>query len=269
MLSDDVNWHNDHPYLSTIREVVPTSRWSLDIEKCLLQIWVQKHYDYKLYANKDTSTFFDLDVETLKAKKSLLDEEFKKEEAIYNGILAKLESCGQCVDAQEESSSSEEQEEVPDVHQRNGKQEARIKGGQASKLAVNTIKEKKKRDALQAKTLKSSLASSQQKLIEIKTQAETFDAKRDCYIIYQAASHFYQKEMRRIVLSYKNSPDDVKLIQDLDTLLDSYTTKMHQGIPTGSCKGSGDLCEAHFLPLRVTRRSKAYEPEEVKCSIHM
>lgn len=269
MLSKDVNWHEDHPYLSTIQAIVPTSRWIPEIERCLLELWVQTHYDYKLYSSKDMSTLFDLDVDLLVVKTKLAEEEFKKEEDHYASVLGKLQALDTPPEVAEESSSSDDQEEMPDV-QRNAKQEARIKGAPGVKTVARTLREKKLKDAQQLKALKSSLATSQQKLLELKAHAESLETKQACYTIYQAAAQFYTKAFRAIALSYKASQDDTKLIQDLDALLETYNTKMREGIPKEPCRGSGDTCETHFLPLSAVKRSpKTFEPEAIKCRISL
>lgn len=245
MLSKPVSWHVEHPYEATIRSVVPTSQYIPEIERCLVEMWVQRQYDYKMYKGKDDSTLFDLELDILAVKRKALEEDMKAEEATFQKLFTRLTELGSPEEASEEDLS----DPVSEEEAVKGRRDVVLKGNQPKK----NPKLLQKQQAQQAKTLRVSMASSQQKRIDLQAALDETTAKAEAYTRYQKASRFYQKEMCRIALRYKTSEDDTVLIESLHALLEEYHRQLRLDASKEPCRGSEKVCETHFLPFQSTR----------------
>lgn len=110
----------------------------------------------------------------------------------------------------------------------------------------------------QMDSLKSSMASSQQKLIELNDSLQILHKKSRCYLQYQRATREYLFTLRGLVKEYIQSKNLETLIKHMDTAVEVYIRMMQRSVPRESClSNDGELCETHFLPLdRWLRKCK-------------
>jgi len=258
-LGDD--WHAPHPYLKLIQTVVPTSSNVEDIENYLTQVYVEEHYDYKLYKNPSKHTVYDHDIDRSEVLKKKVQEEMKRESETLEKLCKKMEELQQFLDGIEgygealEDDAEEEEEIVQAPRQEKGKQpKAQVLSG---KEAVKAKKLEEQRQMKLAKSTKSSMATCQQRLLDLQEEAEKHDLLIRLYTGYRNADWYWQTIMKKIVANYSVSKDIETLIRDIDVGLTEYKRMRKRSAPNEPCKGEGEgLCQTHLLPLHTIRWSE-------------
>jgi hypothetical protein len=271
-LGDD--WHNPHPYWRLIESLLPASPYIEEIEKCLTGIYVEGHYDYKLYKNTNKYTLYDTDIEQSEMTKKNLEMDMKRESESLEKLCKKMEELQEFLNGVEgygqalEEDEEEEEVEVAHTHvsrQEKGRQPKALGGKDAAK--AKKLEEQKK--MLLAKSTKSAMATCQQKLLDMQQEIEKQELMSKLYKGYREADWFYQASMRKIVLKYASSNDLETLIREVDRLLTDYKAMRQRVAPKESCRGEGTgLCETHLLPLYVTKRTEKGVPLVWKCDIN-
>ena len=246
------NWHNDHPYLGIIEDVVPSCPHALTIEQKLIEVYVEEHNNFKLYKNTTGFTLYDSEIENCKAEKKNLEQEREKEEERFKKLIEKFKKLnppesGSDQDNQEEE-EEEEEEEV--VEEKDVVVKAKGKGQQVCKRTLKKEEERKK--GLVA-GIKSSMATSQGKLMEIGERIEELDKICEYYAHYSYATRGFVLSMRKLALAYSETKDVAALIKGLAELIPYYEHMMRRYVPTEPCEGEKKgLCGTHLLPLHCT-----------------
>jgi hypothetical protein len=263
------NWHIPHPYVSLIDTIVPSSNYTLDIENALLKVYEEEHYDFKSL-KKDTPihTLYDDELLYGKARRKELEEEMKAEGERYESLMKKFQELETPLSESEEGEEEEEEEEVEDDIKTTQKKK---KGQQACKRSQ---KAEEQRKIQQAKGIKSSMASSQQKLIDLGNEVDILEKKSEYYKHYQYASRCYINGVRKATREYSETKDLPVLIKNLEDVISYYEMMMRRYVPSESCAGKGKgkgkgggLCETHLLPLELHRNPVTGFRDVVKCCV--
>lgn len=258
------NWHISHPYLSLIDTVVPSSKYKLDVEDALFRVCEEEYYDFKSL-KKDTTTYtlYDDDLIYSERRKKEIEEEMKVEDERFQSLMKKFQETEAPLLDAEEDDEEEEEEEV---------EEEDLKANQKKKKGQQACNRSKKADEQrkiqQAKGIKSSMASSQQKLIDLGNELEVLEKKREYYKHYQYASRGYINGVRKATRDYKETRDVNTLIKNLEDVISYYEMMMRRYVPSDPCTGTGKgrgLCETHLLPLEVYQNPVTGFRDVVKC----
>ena len=246
-LGDD--WHVDHPYMPLIEKVLPSYPHALELEKKLIEVYTEEFNGYKLYKNSTGYTLYDNELEVLSVKKKILEEEKKKEEDRFNKLLEKLKE-----HAAVETSSEEEQQEEQEEEEE--EEEEEVVGKQKGKGPLpcrRTLKKQEDHKKILLQGIKSSMASSQVKLIEFAEKIETNEKMSEYYTYYRNASRDYILATKKLVLAYSENKDLSALIQGLADVISYYEHMMRRYVPSDPCDGhEKGLCKTHWLPLSCT-----------------
>lgn len=247
ILGDD--WHVDHPYLELIERVVPGCPYAEKVEQKLVEVYVEQQNEFKLYKNTTGVTTYDYEIETLTSKKKKLEDEKEKEEERFNKLLDKFKD-----QAIAESSSGEEKETENEEEDEEEEEEVAVKQkGKGQKACRRTLKKEEQRKKALVTGIKSSMASSQGKLMEIGEEIEKLDKMCEYYTHYRNASRNYILACRRIILAYSENKDLETLIRSLADTIAHYEKMMRYFVPSEPCQGhEKGLCETHLLPLYRT-----------------
>ena len=256
-LGDD--WHTPHVYAKLILSVVPNTTHLEDIEHCLTGIYVDSHYDFKLYKNTSKYTVYDLEIDVCEGKKkNILDQQAREEEAFENlckklqEIQVQLPEHAESMN-QEEEEEDEEEEEIEHAPQKMKGAQPKPKSGQISKATLLAEREKMQKLKKQYTTTKSCMATSQEKLVALQAELDELERKSIVYRGYQQANWYYLTAMRNIVLNYEKNKDIQELIQRLENMLVVYNDMRCRVAPQGPCQGLSGLCKTHYLPLHPTK----------------
>jgi hypothetical protein len=248
-LGDD--WHKPHPYVSVIHSVLPDADFeeAEAIEKRLLQVYEDEHFDFKsLKTSKPIQTLYESEIEIALAKKKILKEDINKEEIHFNKLLEKFKDHEPPEESSEkekvdEEEGEEEEEELTDVKQ----------NGKGQKACRRTLKAEAVRKAKLAQGIKTSMASSQVRLMELNEELEKLTKLCEYYNHYSNATKYYLRSMKQLTLSYTETKDLTVLIKGIRDMLSNYEMMMRRYVPMGPCLGEPKgLCETHLLPLYST-----------------
>lgn len=255
-LGDD--WHADHVYRPLIDKVVPTSENKKAIELALIEIYVAEHYDFKTFRSSGSNTIYDDDIEICKAVKKETEDALKREEETFRKLLEKFQQLETPEPLKEEEGEEEEEEDLVEVNRK----------GKGQKMCKRSLKAEEQHKQMLAKGAKSSMASSQQKLMELNEYIQQLDKKAEYFTHYQKAARYYQRSMKATVESYASTKDVDALIKELDSLISYYEMMMRRNVPDDSCDGVvPGLCTTHLLPLHAVKYTSKGEPDVVKCKI--
>ena len=223
------NWHAEHVYLSLIERVVPASLYKTTIENLLLELYVDEQNGYRLFTNKNFSTVFDEDIDLCKAKKKEVEEDLEKEDKQFKKLLDKFQELETA-----EASSDEE-------------------GAKEKKPSKNALKSGEQHKKILVKGIKSSMASSQQKLMDLNEYIQQLEKKGEHFVYFQKATQQYLRATREAVHRYIETKNLESLIVQMDTVIDQHETMMRRYVPSDPCRGyEGGICETHLLPLITT-----------------
>ena len=245
-LGDD--WHQPHPYVSLVHSVLPdaTFQEARAIEDRLLQVYEDEHYDFKsLKQTKPFETTYEAEIQIAMTKKKQLEEEVKREEERFNKLLEKFKEYG----APETSSEEEEEEEEDDDDTEAAEAKRKGKGQKACRRTLKAEESRKRKLAQGAKT---SMASSQVRLMELNEEIEKLAKLIQYYEHYTSATKHYLRAIREGTRRYSESKDISALIKEVHNTIVYYEKMMRRYVPEDPCCGSKGLCETHLLPLRVT-----------------
>jgi delta 1-pyrroline-5-carboxylate dehydrogenase len=262
-----MNWHIERPFLDIVQTSIPTSPFKQKVEDYLLHLWVDEQYDFHLFRNSKIYTIYDTELDIMECKKKQLEADQKKEEENFKKLLNKLKEQGT---ASKESASEkeEEAEEEEDKGSKDFNANQKQKKGKGSQPSRRTLAKNEKHKAMLVKGIKTSLATSQENLIEIQEELEMLQKKSEAYCMFQHADRLMQKDMRDLVKSYEETHDRNNLIQGLEKIVAEHDKLMRRAVPTENCSGEHKgLCNTHYLPLRVTKYNNSGYPEEVKCRL--
>jgi hypothetical protein len=251
------NWHVEHPYMGLIEKVIPSCPQALAIEKKLLEVYVQQHNDFKMYKDTNLTTLFDSEIEGALVNKKRLEEERKKEEERFNKQLEKFKEQDAPESIEEKEEEEEEDEVVVVQHKGKGQQACR-----------RTLKKEHDRKKSLANNVKSSMASSQVKLIELGEEIEKLEKMSEYYTHYRNASRNYMLGTKRIALAYSQTKDVTALIKGLAEVISYYEYMMRRYVPSGPCQGQEEgLCETHLLPLGFCQNPATGFRNVLKCAV--
>lgn len=259
-LGDD--WHNSNPYLNLIEKVLPSCPHALAIEQKLLEVYVQEQNDFKIYKDRTVTTTYDTEIEIAISNKKRLEEEKKKEEERFNKLLEKFKEQGA-----PESSSEEEKEEKEEEEEEDEEVVVKHKG-KGQQACRRTLKKEEERKRGLVNSIKSSMASSQVKLMELGEEIEKLEKICEYYTHYRNASRNYILGVRKAALAYSESKDIATLIKDLAEIIPYYEKMMRRYVPSEPCQGhEKGLCETHMLPLYATVYPKDNFRHVWKCAV--
>ena len=253
------NWHADHVYQPLIHQIVPNSLNKKAIENLLIELYVDEHNDFRLFKNKGVTTIYDDDIDVCKARKKETEEVLKREEEAFRKLLEKFQQLETPESSTEEEKEEEEEEEDEVEVNRKGK---------GQKACKRSLKAEEQHKRMLAKGVKSSMASSQQKLMELNEYIQQLDKKAEYYVHYQKASRQYLHSTRDAVQRYIETKDLEVLISEMDSVIGVYEKMMRRSVPVEGCKGSKDgLCETHLLPLSLTVYPNEGYKNVLKCKV--
>lgn len=256
-LGDD--WHNPHPFLDFIDNVIPSSTHALQIENALLRICEDEHYDFKsLKSYQKATTIYDTEIDVAEFHKKELEQDMEKEDKHYTNLLEKFQAMELPESAKDQLEENEEEEEEDDEEKEDMKANQKKKKGQ--QVCKRSQKAEEQRKIQQAKGIKSSMASSQQKLIDMRNEVELLEKRVDYYKHYAYASRCYINGVRKATAKYSETKDLRTLIKDLEETIEYSEMMMRRYVPNDPCCGEEHtLCKVHLLPLsRVFNRSSGF-----------
>jgi hypothetical protein len=248
-LGDD--WHNPHPYVRLITSVLPDAGFedAEAIEKRLLQVYEDEHFDFKSLKNsKPIQTLYETEIEIATSKKKHLEEEVKREEDRFNKLLEKFKEHGAPETSSEGEGGGEEEEE--DEEEEDAAEAKRR--GKGQKACRRTLKAEAVRQTKLVQGIKTSMASSQLRLMELNEEAERLTKLCEYYNHYNNATKCYLRSMRELTQKYSESKDVPALITSIKHALSYHEMMMRRYVPKESCCGTKGLCETHLLPLYST-----------------
>jgi hypothetical protein len=258
-LGDD--WHNPHPYVKLIHTVLPEAdlEEAEAIEKRLLQVYEDEHYDFKsLKQHKPIQTTFETEIEIATTKKKHLQDDVRREEDRFTKLLEKFKEHGapEIISEEEKEDEEEDEEEATDVKQ----------NGRGQKACRRTLKAEVVRQAKLVQGIKTSMASSQVRLMELNEDVEKLTKLIEYYQHYTSATKYYLRSMKELTLSYADTKDVTALIKGIQDMLSYYEMMMRRYVPMESCLGERKgLCETHLLPLHDTVYAKDNFRHVLKC----
>jgi hypothetical protein len=266
------NWHNPHPYWKYVDHVVPSSSYKFGIENILLSICNDEHYDFKLYKSTSKHTLFDNEIDRYEYLIKKLQEEKKHEEELFEKLCKKMEELqGEVpqteITTNQEEEEEEEEEEVVDLAPQ------KTKGAQpkakVSKESPRTTQANLKHQIMLAKSTKSSMATSQQKLMDITAELDLMESRLNLYREYQKIDLYRSAALRKFVLEYEKQKNLETLIRQLDELLQDYFAMRIRVAPKEPCSGEPKaLCKSHHLPLYVLKYTEKGDPSVVQCTVY-
>lgn len=261
------DWHNPHPYIQLIQSVLPDSTFeeACTIENKLLQVHEDEHFDFKsLKQNKPIETLYGAEIEIAITKKKHLEDEVKREEERFNKLIEKFkeqnppESNSDQEKEEEEEEEEEDEEEIVVKHKGKGQQACR-----------RTLKKEEERKKALVNNIKSSMASSQGRLMEMGEEIENLEKFIEYYGHYDNASKIYLQSFRQATRNYAETKDLQGLIQELAKIILYYEKMMRRYVPVDPCQGEEKgLCKTHLLPLCRTVYPNQGFKHVWKCAAH-
>ncbi len=248
-LGDD--WHNDNVYFPLIQKILPETKYTFEIQEVLYAVYVQEHYNFKVYKHVNDETFYSDEVSEAEQRIKVLEQEMKKEGKIFESLAEKFEQYQQYLTytSQENNEEEEEDDYVANPNERGKGNRVKTNAKKLSPQEAAKILEEKKNTQI-AQNTKSAMATSQQKLLDMQEEMETLERKKEYYKHYHYAEHVRQCMMRKLVLAYEKDQNIENLVRGLDDLLGYYNMMRRRYVPTGPCEGSfKELCKTHMLPL--------------------
>jgi len=251
------NWHNDHAYVDMIESVIPSTKFLKQIERALYRAYEDEHYEFKsLKSYQKTTTIYDTEIDGAEFQKKQLEEEIEREDKHFTTLLEKFQAMELPESAKEELNEEEEEEEE--------EQEDDVKANQKKKKGQQVCKRSQKAEEMrkiqQAKGIKSSMATTQQKLIDMRNEVEHLETKIEYYKHYQYASRCYINGVRKATAEYSETRDLKALILNIEKTIEYSEMMMRRYVPKDPCCGEEhNLCKVHLLPLsRVFNRSSGF-----------
>lgn len=260
----NLNWHDDQPFVGIIERTVPSSKFKKAIQDRLLEIWVAEHYDFKVYKDKDVSTLYDNQIYEWKQRKASVELELKKEEETFKKLFEKFQAQNH-VEVQPQATGDTTEEDEEENGSDTVMETKETVSHKVCKQSRRTIAKNIKHEIMLAKSIKSSMASSQQTLVDLQKEQDELDEKISSYEAYQAAAQYSIREMKKIALEYEKTKDRDALVKKLDSLLSYRDKMMRRNISPNPCSGEKGLCKTHHLYLTPTRYTKDGVAEEAKC----
>lgn len=266
------DWHNPHPYWKFIHHVVPSSSYTYEIENILLGIHEAEHYNFKLYKSTGKYSLFDDEIQKYEFLIKKLDEDKKREEETFEKLCKKMEEL-QGVESHLETPShqgggdEEEEEDVVDLAPQ--KEKGAQPKAKVSKESPRTTKANLQHQIMLAKSTKSSMATIQQKLMDMTLERESFESRLNAYKEYQTIDWQRQVAMRKFVLQYEKDKHLESLVQQIDKMLTDYYAMRIRVASKESCSGEPkELCKSHHLPLYVLKYTDKGDPALVQCTLY-
>jgi hypothetical protein len=260
-LLPSLNWHDERPFAPLLQKELPASPYHEAIERILGQLWVDEQYDFHLYKKPVGESLYESQVDVWTNSKTRVEEEFKSEEKLFQKLVQKFEEQGAKEEVVEEAPSTTSEEEVDNDITPDTKIQTAGKKPQECK---RTLKQKQKHEAMLAKSIKSSMASSQQKLMDLQKEMDTLEVRIAAYQQYASVAKMISVEIRKIVLQYETTHDRSALLQRLHELCAAEEAIL--GPMRGKCSGSG-LCSAHYLPLDPARYGPTGMIRDTQCRL--
>ncbi len=258
------NWHNPHPYVELVQSVLPdaTFQEAQAIEDRLLQVHEDEHFEFKSLKNqKPIQTTYESEIEIATTKKKQFEDEVKKEEDRFNKLLEKFKELGAPESSEEEEQQDEEEEEEEDEEAAEAKRK-----GKGQKACRRTLKAEEDRKKKLVQGIKTSMASSQVRLMELNEEIEKLSKLSEYYRHYDNATKYYLRSFRLATKTYAETKDVNALIKALRDAISYYNMMMRRYVPQDSCVGQEKgLCETHLLPLSVTIYPKDNYRQVWKC----
>jgi len=265
-LLPNLSWHDDRPFEEIVRKEIPESSYRFKVEDYLMHLWVDEQYDFHLYRKQQTDdTLYDYTIMDWTSELTKAKEEFKKEELLFEKLAKKFEEQGapseEVVDEKSNASSGEEEvsnDIAPDT---------KVKG-KVAKECKRSLKKKQAHEAMLAKSIKSSMASSQQKLMDLQKEMDDLETKIAVYENYKQISLEKSRTLHALVRQYSSTQDRVALIRGLETMVSQEDKQLRSRISKEKCSGDLEgLCEKHYLPLSCARYSATGLVQEMKCRL--
>lgn len=242
-----------------VKEHKPNPLHRKAIKNFLYSIDWDKETGWKNRPFRSDDTLYDFDLSQWNHEKKQLTKSKERLQKQYDDILTKLgeedEEKGAVVEEASASVSSEEDTattEVAAVEASIVVENGRKQKGRPQQMCRRTRAEMAKREVAQSKGIKSALATVQTEIIEINNDLDALQKKIDCYTLYQQANVDLLKRLRNAEQRYKDTNDRQFLEQTLYFAWDIYMEKKRSWSNGDTCcKGNGDLCDTHYLPLNT------------------
>jgi hypothetical protein len=188
-----------------------------------------------------------------------VDPQLKRKAQDENTIISATKASKKKNPQEKEDDEDEEEEEEEDL-QANQKK----KGTQ--KACKRSIKAEELKKIQQAKGLKASMATSQQKMIDLRDEIEALEKKSTYYKHYQYASRCYTNGYRKALREYSETKNVSSLVQSLSHVISYYEMMMRRYVPEDPCCGDeSKLCNTHLLPLSRSYNTQSGLWDIVKC----
>lgn len=245
------DWHAINPYIPLIESVVPNTKYALDIQDVLYGLYVDEHNNFKQSKGVSKDSLYSDEALFSEGKVKTLQEEMKKEEKILETLAKKFEEVQEyLVHTSNGSDDGEEEDDYMAAPQERGK--GNMIKTKAKKLspqeAAKILQEKK--NVMIARSTKTAMATSQQKLLDFQHDIEKLEKKKTYYEHYHFALYGRQCGMKKLVLAYEKDRDIKALIQGIDELLTYYYIMRGRYVPSDKCEGDyNGLCGTHLLPF--------------------
>lgn len=220
-------WCDERSFEEIVETTVPNPLYKSKVDDLLLYFSVEEQFGFKGLKSLPVHTVYDAEVGILAAKKKSLELQTKKEEEIFEKLLKELKGFS------DESSSSEDLDEDDSESEK---------------------KKPKKKGFNQAKHIKTSLAVSQQKRIDLQKELEDTDSRMDHYKSYQYANQCYLLSLRKLCILYEKTKNVDFLTKGLYRVVAYHEMLKHRYISSEPCSGEAKtLCRSHHLPMEDTR----------------
>ncbi len=261
-LGDD--WHNPNPYVKLIEGILPSSECCQEIQNALLRVYEEEHFEFRsLKGYRKIETIYDNEIDSTEFRMQQLEEDIKKEDQRYKVFLEKFKK----MEMPENSLETEDDEEEEEEEEEEDDMQADQKRKGVQKACKRSIKAEEMRKIQLAKGIKSSMASSQQKMIDLGNELELLQKKCEYYKHYQYASRCYISGYRKALREYSETKDVVQLVKNLDDVVSYYRMMMRRYVPNEPCRGEENTdCKVHLLPLtRAYNRASGFH-DIFKCA---
>lgn len=219
---------DERPFEEIINTTVMRNEFKEQVEDVLLRIDVDEHFQYKSYKSSASYTIYDSYILIMKNKRKEKDVEYKINSKKFEelcgeyGDIAPDEEENEYNDTQEKENTEEEDDvNVEDVIV--GQKD--FVANQKNKKKTSTKEEDKEKAALQLRIqkLKSTMANTQQKLIDLQKEITSLDEGIALYEYYQEIDRKYQRYMKKLVEKYEKDKDRNFLVKGIYNSLQYYT----------------------------------------------
>jgi hypothetical protein len=183
-----------------IREHVPKAQYRGNVKHILCSIDADEKNDWKNRPYRNDDTLYDYEIFQWTRDRAELQKEKDRLQKQYDSLLNKLGEEDEAKETAKEEEEKSSEEEAPaaeaavvaDLVMEHGRKQK----GRPQVACKRTQNKEKQREAMQAKSIKSSLATVQTEIIQINGEIDQLDEKIAAYTFYQKTSIELLKRIR-------------------------------------------------------------------------